>query len=37
MDRLTNFIQQIRTKIAFLPTLISLAGLVLAFLMIYLE
>lgn len=37
MNRLTNFLQQIRTKIAFFPTIISLAGLVLAFLMIYLE
>lgn len=37
MDRLTNFVQQIRNKIAFLPTIISIAGLVLAFLMIYLE
>ena len=37
MDRLTNFVKQIRNKIAFLPTIISIAGLVLAFLMIYLE
>ncbi|WP_423998419.1 DUF2254 domain-containing protein [Maribacter sp. IgM3_T14_3] len=37
MDRLTNFIDQIRTRIAFFPTIISLAGLLLAFLMIYLE
>lgn len=37
MDRLTNFVKQIRNKIAFLPTIISIAGLALAFLMIYLE
>jgi uncharacterized membrane protein len=37
MDRLTNFVQQIRNKIAFLPTIISIAGLALAFLLIYLE
>ncbi|MEH6768981.1 hypothetical protein [Maribacter arcticus] len=37
MDRLTNFVKQIRNKIAYLPTIISIAGLALAFLMIYLE
>ncbi|TDT47481.1 putative membrane protein [Maribacter spongiicola] len=37
MNRLTNFLDQIRTRIAFFPTIISLAGLLLAFLMIYLE
>ncbi|MDP5061024.1 MAG: DUF2254 domain-containing protein [Maribacter sp.] len=37
MNRLTNFVDQIRTRIAFFPTIISLAGLLLAFLMIYLE
>ncbi|WP_282049635.1 DUF2254 domain-containing protein [Maribacter aquivivus] len=37
MDRLINFFHQIRTKIAFYPTIISLAGFLLAFLMIYLE
>ncbi|WP_036152912.1 DUF2254 domain-containing protein [Maribacter forsetii] len=37
MDRLTNFLHQIRTRIAFYPTIISLTGLSLAFLMIYLE
>ncbi len=37
MDRLINFFHQIRTRIAFYPTIISLAGFLLAFLMIYLE
>lgn len=37
MDKLTNFFHQIRTKIAFFPTIISLAGLFLAFFMIFLE
>lgn len=37
MDKLTNLFHQIRTRIAFYPTIISLAGLLLAFLMIYLE
>ncbi len=37
MDRFTNFLQHIRNKIAFLPTIISIAGLALAFLLIYLE
>jgi len=37
MNRLTNFLFQLRTKIAFYPTIISLTGLILAFLMIYLE
>ncbi|TDS16967.1 putative membrane protein [Maribacter caenipelagi] len=37
MDRLINIFQQIRTRIAFYPTIISLTGLLLAFLMIYLE
>ncbi|WP_324023208.1 DUF2254 domain-containing protein [Maribacter sp. BPC-D8] len=37
MDRLINIFHQIRTRIAFYPTIISLAGLLLAFLMIYLE
>ncbi|MDF4202409.1 DUF2254 domain-containing protein [Maribacter sp. SA7] len=37
MNRLTNFIDKIRSRIAFYPTIISLAGLLLAFLMIYLE
>ena len=37
MNRLTNFLFQIRSKIAFYPTIISLSGLSLAFLMIYLE
>jgi uncharacterized membrane protein len=37
MDRLINLYHQIRTRIAFYPTIISLAGLLLAFFMIYLE
>jgi len=37
MDRLLNFFKQIRSKIAFFPSIISLGGLVLAFLLIYLE
>ncbi|SIQ38762.1 Predicted membrane protein [Maribacter ulvicola] len=37
MDRLNNLFKHIRTRIAFFPTVISLAGLLLAFLMIYLE
>ncbi|MEP2278772.1 DUF2254 domain-containing protein [Maribacter sp.] len=37
MNRLTNFIDKIRSRIAFYPTIISLAGLLFAFLMIYLE
>jgi uncharacterized membrane protein len=37
MNRLSNFFNQLRTKIAFFPTLISISGLALAFFMIYLE
>jgi len=37
MNRLSNFLQQIRGKIAFFPSIISLTGLMLAFFMIYLE
>lgn len=37
MNRLSNFLSQIRSKIAFYPSVISLAGLTLAFFMIYLE
>lgn len=37
MDRLTNFIDQIQSRIAFFPTIISLGGLLTAFFMIYLE
>lgn len=37
MGRLINIFQQIRTRIAFYPTIISLAGLLLAFLMLHLE
>ncbi|WP_299320323.1 DUF2254 domain-containing protein [uncultured Maribacter sp.] len=37
MDRLTNFIDHIQSRIAFFPTVISLGGLLTAFLMIYLE
>ncbi|SEC05996.1 Uncharacterized membrane protein [Maribacter dokdonensis] len=37
MDRLLNIFKQIRSKIAFYPSLIALGGLALAFLLIYLE
>ncbi|VXB92408.1 DUF2254 domain-containing protein [Maribacter litoralis] len=37
MDRLLNFFKHIRSKIAFFPSIIALGGLVLAFLLIYLE
>lgn len=37
MNRLSNFFNQLRTKIAFFPTLISISGLAFAFFMIYLE
>ncbi|WP_405409995.1 DUF2254 domain-containing protein [Maribacter sp. Asnod1-A12] len=37
MDRLTNFIDLIQSRIAFFPTIISLGGLLTAFFMIYLE
>lgn len=37
MNKLSNFLYQIRNKIAFFPSIISFAGLVLAFLMIYFE
>lgn len=37
MDRIKNIFYKIRSKIAFYPSLISLGGLLLAFLMIYLE
>ena len=37
MDRLTNFIDHIQSRIAFFPTIIALGGLLTAFFMIYLE
>ncbi|TLP80396.1 DUF2254 domain-containing protein [Maribacter sp. ACAM166] len=37
MNRITNFFYKIRSKIAFFPSVISFAGLMLAFFMIYLE
>lgn len=37
MNKLANSLYQIRTKIAFYPTIISLAGLLLAFIIMYLE
>ena len=37
MNKLSNFLSQIKSKIAFFPSIISLAGLMLAFFMIYLE
>ncbi|MDO1514031.1 DUF2254 domain-containing protein [Maribacter confluentis] len=37
MDKLSNLLFKIRSKIAFFPTIISLAGLVMAFAMIYVE
>jgi len=37
MNRITNLFYQLRTKIAFFPSIISIAGLLLAFILIYLE